>query len=156
EVAKARSLVPVERIVAAKEDVLEALFERTFASLTPAAKRVFLLLASWRSAVARIALEATLLRPANERLDVESALDELGRSSLVELHDVEGEEGGFVTVPLAAGVFGRKKVETSPFKSAVEADREVVMLCGATQGTGLWQGVAPRLERLLTGIAERI
>ncbi len=42
EVAKAGSLVKIERIVADSEEILRALFERTYARLSPVAKRVFL------------------------------------------------------------------------------------------------------------------
>ena len=41
EVAKNRKVDRVERIVAGKEEMLDALFERTYANLSPAAKRVF-------------------------------------------------------------------------------------------------------------------
>jgi len=145
EVAKTRRLVNVERVVAAKEDVLDALFERTYASLSLPGSGSFLLLAGWRSAVPRVALEATLLRTANERMDVESAIEELWRSSMLELHEADGQSGAFLTVPLAAGMFGRRKSETSPYKSAVEADSEILQLCGASQSTDFKRGVAPRL-----------
>jgi hypothetical protein len=156
EVAKTQRLTKIERIVAAKEDVLEALFERTYAGLSPAAKRMFLLLANWRSSVPRVALEATLLRSANERMDVTEAIEELWRSSLVELHEADDEAGAFIAVPLAAGIFGRRKIETSPYKSAVEADEEILQLCGVAQSADYRHGVAPRLEHLFRGIAERI
>ncbi len=156
EVAKTKTLTRVIRIVAAKEDVLEALFERTYAGLTPAGKRVFLLMACWRSAVPRVALEATLLRPANERMDVANTIEELWRSSMIELHEADGETGAFVSVPMAAGLFGRRKMETSPYKSAVDADSEILQMCGASQGTDFKQGVAPKLERLFGGIATSI
>jgi hypothetical protein len=39
----------IERIVAGKDDLLDALFERTYKRLSPAAKRVFLTLSNWRS-----------------------------------------------------------------------------------------------------------
>ncbi len=49
EVAKARKLVDVQRIVASQDRILHALFERTFAALTPASQRVFLTLCNWHS-----------------------------------------------------------------------------------------------------------
>jgi hypothetical protein len=74
EVAKAGELVKVERIVADSDEILKALFERTYSGLSPVAKRVFLTLCNWRSLVPQIALEAVLLRPSNEKMDVLSAL----------------------------------------------------------------------------------
>jgi hypothetical protein len=70
EVAKVKALVKVERIVESKDKILDALFERTYTSLSPAAKQVFLTMCNWRSTVPRIALEAVMLRPANERMDI--------------------------------------------------------------------------------------
>ncbi|WP_155723009.1 NB-ARC domain-containing protein [Gluconobacter potus] len=57
------------RLIARKDDVLEALFERTYASLTPLATRAFLTLCSWRSLVPQLALEAALLRQNDEGRD---------------------------------------------------------------------------------------
>jgi hypothetical protein len=68
EVAKASKRVKIERIVAGHDEILDVLFERTYAELSPVAKRVFLTLANWRSAVAELAVEAVLLRPANDRM----------------------------------------------------------------------------------------
>ncbi len=56
-----------------------ALFERTFENLSPASQRIFLLLCSWRVFVPVIAVEAVSLRPGNERFDVVGALAELRR-----------------------------------------------------------------------------
>jgi len=63
EVAKAKKLVKVDRIVASKDKILDALFERTYLVLSPAAKQVFLTLCNWKSTVPRIALEAVMTLP---------------------------------------------------------------------------------------------
>ena len=101
EVAKHKKLEKIERVIAAQDKILEALFERTYQRITPAAKRVFLTLCSWRSSVPELALEAVLLRPTNqERIDVKSSLDELIRYSLVEEYD--DNDVKILEVPLAA------------------------------------------------------
>ena len=133
EVAKAGKLVRVERIVAARDDILDALFERTYSGLSPVARRVFLTMCNWRSSIPTLALEAVLLRPINERMDVENAVEELGRSSFVELTSSEEDKEQFVTVPLAAAVFGKKKLSTYSMKSAVEADLQLLHAFGAAQ-----------------------
>lgn len=69
EVAKAHRCIDIEKIVADRDDILTALFERTFAVLSPAAKRVFLTLCNWRSTIPQLALEAVMLRPGIEKLD---------------------------------------------------------------------------------------
>jgi len=156
EVAKAGKTVRVERIVAARDDILDALFERTFSGLSPVAKRVFLTMCSWRSSIPLLALEAVLLHPRNEKMDVENAVEELGRSSFVELTSSEEDNELFVTVPLAASVFGKKKLSTYAMKSAVESDLQLLHAFGASQQVDINRGVGPRIEKLYRYIAERI
>ncbi len=156
EVAHQKRQVDVKRVVAAKDALLDALFDRTFATLAPASQRVFLTLCSWRSLVPRVGLEAVLLRPGNEeRLDVGRALDELEQSSLVELvQDGETTEV-YVSVPLAASTFGKKKMVTSPLKIAIEADLELIRGFGSTTTTDLSHGLGPRIDRLAKAAATR-
>lgn len=109
ESAKAGAVKQVERIVASKDEILHALFERTYARLSPASRRVFLTLSSWRSVVPQIALEATLLRPENEKMDVAAAIEELRRFSFLDTLYSPVEGAGFLSVPLTASVFGARK-----------------------------------------------
>lgn len=155
EVAKARRLVKVERIVAGKDEVLDALFERTYAGLQPVAKRVFLTLCSWRSLVPEVALEAVLLRPANEKMDIAAAVDELVRSSFVERKFAD-DGTTFLDVALVASVFGRRKLEISPMRTAIDADVRFLQELGATSSASLRHGMLPRLERLFTSVATRV
>jgi NB-ARC domain len=153
EVAKAKKLVDIHRIVATQDRILHALFERTFAALAPAAQRVFLTLCNWHSAMPVVALQAVLFRPANERMDVVAAVEELRKSSLVEvLQSGDGQEE-FINVPLAALEFGRVKLTASPLKTAVQADSELLQMFGASQKTDIRHGVAPRIERLFANIS---
>jgi len=156
EVAKAGKIVRVERIVATRDDILDALFERTFSGLSPVARRVFLTMCNWRSSIPLLALESVLLRPINERMDVESVVEELGRSSFVEIIKSTEDDELFVTVPLAASVFGKKKLSTYPMKSAIESDLQLLYAFGAVQQSDINKGVAPRIEKLYKFIAERI
>ncbi|MEO3924852.1 NB-ARC domain-containing protein [Micromonosporaceae bacterium B7E4] len=157
EVAQARQKISVKRVVASKDAVLDALFERSYSALSPVSQRIFLTLCSWRSLVPRVGLEAVLLRPANERMDVEKGLVELEQSSLIELvsDESEGEGGEFLSVPLAAAVFGKKKLVTSPLKIAVDADLQLIRGFGAMTTTDLSQGLGRRIDRLARAIAER-
>ena len=118
ESANAGKIIKVARIVAGNDEMLDALFERTYAHLSPAARRVFLTLCSWRSIVPAMALEAALLRPENEKMDVTGAIDELHRCSFIDL--TESPEGGhfFASVPLIASFFGRRKLSISPSRKA--------------------------------------
>lgn len=155
EAALTGSKVRLKRVVATKEGVLDALFDRSYVALSPGAQRVFLTLCSWRSMVPRIGIEAVLMRPDNERLDVGRAMAELRQASLVE--EIEGEGVGdvFLSVPLAAALFGKRKLVTSPLKIAIDADMELVRGFGAVSLTQVSNGLAPRLERLTRSVAHR-
>jgi hypothetical protein len=146
DVARTGKVGTVERVLAGKDAVLDALFERTFQALTPAAQRVFLTLCNWRSIVSKLALEAALLRPANEHMDVDAAVDELDRSSMVETIKSPSDGEDFLRVPLAAAVFGRRKLAVSAWRSAVEADTELLMQFGAAKSSDVERGldVLPR------------
>ena len=156
EVARTGRIGSVERVLAGKEEVLDALFERTFQALAPAAQRVFLTLCSWRSVVSRIAVEAALMRPANERMDVGAAVDELERSSIVETIRSTSDGEDFLRVPLAAAVFGRRKLAVSPLRSAVEADTELLMLFGAAKSSDVERGLEPRVQQMTRAIIGRL
>lgn len=155
EVAHEGRQVKLARLVATKEAMLDALFDRSYASLSPAAQRIFLMLCGWRSLVPRIGLEAVLLRPGNERLDVEGALAELQQGSLVEESRDPSGDSSFLSVPLAAAIFGKKKLVTSPIKIAVDVDLEFVRGFGAMTTTDIANGLQPRLDRLARATARR-
>jgi hypothetical protein len=156
EVAKSKRLHKIERIVAGREDILTALFERTYASLSPGAQRVFLTLCSWSSAISKIGLEAVLLRPDNERMDVTEAIDELVRSSMVEVIQSETDNQLFLSVPLVAAVFGRQKLTVSPLRTAVQVDSELLQLMGPMTRTDIRRGLGSRVEHMFGIIAARI
>lgn len=156
EVAKAQKLVDIQRIVASQDRILHALFERTFAALTPAAQRVFLTLCKWHSAMPVIALQAVLLRPSNERMDVVAAVEELRKSSLVEVFQSGEDKEEFINVPLAALEFGSAKLTASPLKTAVQADSHFLQMFGASQKTDIRHGIAPRIQRLFLNISGKV
>ncbi len=156
EVAKAGKLVRVERIVATIDVILDALFERTYNGLTPAARRVFLTLCNWRSTVPMVALEAVLLRPNNERMDISSAIEELQRSSFIEISISPIDDEQFISVPLVASIFGKRKLITSPYKSAIEADLQLLYAFGASQHSEIKHGITPRIDKLFKTISDRV
>jgi hypothetical protein len=155
EVAKAKTLVKVQRIVASKDKILDALFERTYSSLSPAAKQVFLTMCNWRSTIPRIALEAVMLRPANERMDVEGAIDELIRTSFIEEVVASEDNERILSVPLAASVFGRRKLRASPMITAVQANTALLLNFGAGQNADAATGIAWRIDRFFRSVAEK-
>jgi len=153
--ARAKQAVRLKRIVATADNLLTALFERTYNSLTPAAERIFLLLCSWRVFVPAVAVEAVMLRPGNERFDVSRGIEELRRFSLIETVVSEVDGMDFVGVPLAAATFGRKKLEVSLLKGAVEEDRKLLIEFGAGKREDVHRGVFPRVHRLVSTVARK-
>ena len=153
EIARQKTMVQIERIVAGKDEILDALFDRSFSKLSPAAQLVFLTLSSWRSLIPRVAIEAVMLRPANEKLDVEAALDELEQSSFIEVISESGDKQEFISVPLSAAVFGKKRLAISPMKVSVEANMQLLLFFGAGQKSDLHHGIAPRIERFFRQVA---
>ena len=153
QISKERRAIKPERIIASADQLLTALFERTYVGLKPASQRVFLLLSSWRVFVPAISVEAVSLRPGNERFDVQAALDELRRYSLIEEITTDIEDEFFVGVPLVAASFGRRKLEASPFKVAVDLDKKLLMEFGAGSKDSSSQGVLPRIDRLVKSAA---
>lgn len=154
EVARTGRRATAERIMADRDEILTALFERTFAaSLTHGARRVFLTLCGWRSVVPEIALKAALLRPGNERMDVSSAVDELIRSSMVE-SILGGDNERFLSVPLAAQLFGRSKLRVVAERASIEADLAILRSFGPAQEADAAKGLAPRMAAFMRAAEE--
>jgi NB-ARC domain len=155
EVAKAGQLQKIERIISNRADILGALFERTYSGLSPAAKFVFMILCNWRSTIPQLAVEAVLLRPVNEKFDAEASLEELKKSSLVESR-VSGDGTTFLSVPLVAAIFGKRKLSVSAEKSVVESNTEILRFLGAAQKTDIQHGIEPRLRAMFSQFAQRV
>lgn len=155
DIANHQKWTDLSQIIAGKDDLLQALFERTYNQLSPLARRIFLTLCGWRSVVPRLAIEATLLRAADEPLDPGKAVDQLILSSMVDpSRSDDGDE--FLAVPLAAALFGRKKLLVSPLASAIEADLQFLHMFGAARGSDVGHGIRPRLVRMFKAVAEKI
>ena len=158
EVAKTGVASKPDRIMAGEDQILDALFERTYnETLSPQARRVFLNLSNWRSVVPQLALEAVLLRDAededNERIRVGAAVDELYQSSFADIKESPApEKERFVFVPLTASLFGRRVLPVSPFKNTVQADLELLYKFGATQQTDIQHGIKPKVESLFRNV----
>ena len=158
EVEKEKTRVKPRRIIASQDDILTALFERSYARLSAPAKRIFLLLSNWRSVVPEFAVELTVLRSDTERMDVIFALNELQRTSFIEeISPAENcSEEKFISVPLASLIFGRKKLSVSPMKSIIEADSEFLKAFGASRKEDVKRGFIPKIKSFLVFMQKRI
>ena len=141
----------VERVIANRADVLDALFERTYSKLSPAAVRVFLILSGWRSLIPELALEAVLIRPSVELLDTQQAIDELVDYSFIDLiENTSGET--YLSVPLAAQVFGQCKLRNHPSRGSILEDIHLLQQFGVTTKDNLETAVEKRLRTLFANI----
>ena len=147
----------VQHVVARQEQVLNALFDRSYNRLGQAAQMVFLTLCSWKSSVPRIGLEAVLLRPENEQMNIDSAIDELLQMSMIEEITSESSEvEGELTTPLAARLFGLKKLEVSPWRALIRANSELLQLFGPVAPTQAVANAEARIVRFVKMAAQHI
>ena len=147
----------IQSILSRREDILTALFERTYSNLSPCAQRVFMTLANWNSKVPKIALEAVLTcsLEGQEPGIVQEAIESLFDYSMAqETGDEDGQE--FIGLPVVAGYFGKKKIKISPLKSDIERDIKLLQLFGPTQGGDLSLNFAKQLDRFIQNVSNRI
>ena len=156
ELARSGRPLNIDQMVAGNDELLTALFERTYASLTPCAQRAFLTLSAWASSVPRIALEAVLMRSTFERQEVERGVETLVQFSMAELHMAPADRQVFIRLPLVASVFGKKKLGVSPLRAAIQADVEILQMLGPSRSDDLQLGLANRLRRLIENVARRV
>jgi len=154
EVQKEQRRVAVPRVVSGADDILTALFERTYASLTPCAQRAFLTLAAWSSSVPRVALEAVLLHSTGESDAVSDGIEMLLKSSMAETHESEDQQT-FIRLPLVASVFGKKKLKVSPLRAGIQPDVEVLQLLGPTRAGETNLTLSRRLESFIRNVSAK-
>ena len=145
-----------ETILARRDDMLDTLFERTYGRLSTVARRVFLTLCSWKSLVAESAMEAVLLRPENEMTDISEAIIDLHDSSLIEKSESGTDQETYWSVPLAARIFGLRKLEVDSMHMAIMNDRELLMSFGATQEAEVKRGIGSITRRLFRNLERTV
>ena len=156
ETVRDRQIRKLERIMAGHDEALRALFERSFNRLSSAAQRVFLTLCKWRSSVPTLALEAVLMRPENERIDVQAAITELVQSSFVEQSFEGAVRQPELSVPLEARLFGSRKLGVSVWRAAIEEDVQMLQLLGPANRRGNAPGFGSRVRRMFENVADEL
>ena len=146
----------LKRVMASEDDILEALFERTFSSLSLACQRAFLTLSQWRSVVPRVAVEAVLMRPSNDYMRVGEALDELEQASMIDILESERDSQRFVSTPVAAALFGRRQLLVSPMKSKIDSDVELLREFGTADINAIKRGIDPHIGRFVRYVASSL
>jgi tetratricopeptide (TPR) repeat protein len=93
-----------------------------------------------------------LIRPGNEKIDVRGAIEELVNSSLVD-EIISSSEEYFLSVPLAAQVYGQKKLQSSPYRGSIADDIKLLQQFGAAQKHDVGRDVEVRMNTLFRNIA---
>lgn len=145
-----------DRIMASRDEILNALFERSFNRLSPEAQRVFFTLCKWRARIPAIALEAVMTRPANPRMDVEAALRHLEDSSLIERSYSEVDAESFLHVPAAAYRFGIGSLQFSDVAQAVDEDARFLHMFGAVSDNVTKTGFGTHVHRYYDNAAQLV
>ena len=158
EMSKPGGRKPLEHIIASRDDILDVLFERTYTLLTTGAKRVFLTLCTWSSVIPELAVEAVMLRNQtdSDRFEPQEAIDELTRISFIERSYSETDDEAFLNVPIAAAIFGKKKLTVDQMKALIEADSKFLQLFGAGQNTDIKHGLQPKINRLFANLRKTL
>src|SRR5262249_14563172 len=132
---RASSVVSMRPALARRDDLLEALFERTIDRLAPQSRHVFLLLCSWQSDVPEVGLDVAVNGVgSDEVIDGRAAVEELLDSSLIEV--LTSDVGLWIHVPFPAWTFGKRKLRSYPRELDVRMQREILMLLGPAD---LWR-----------------
>ncbi|MDD5267574.1 MAG: NB-ARC domain-containing protein [Methylococcales bacterium] len=155
EVSKTKKTGSIPHIVAGSDDILTALFERTYTALTPCAQRAFMTLSAWNSLIPRLALEAVLLRSTGERHQVEAGIESLLNYSLTESHTAPTDNQEFLSLPLVASIFGKKKLIISTQKSQIQSDVDILKMLGPSRSNDLSLGLAKKLEGFIATVAKK-
>jgi hypothetical protein len=62
----------------------------------------------------------------------------------------------FINLPLVASAFGKKKLNVSPFKTAVKVDVETLQMLGTSRRDDIHLGLELRLKRFIENISRRV
>lgn len=126
EIAKEGRYVPPKSMMAARIDIAEAVFQRSFDRLSPAGRFVFLTVANSKSIISEVAIQGVLgLRD----LDVRVGIEECQRLSLI-TEDLMQDRQPCYWAPHLARIFGRKKLEGDPDRLQVQEDLELLRQFG--------------------------
>ena len=142
-------------IIAKSDDILIALFERTYGELSPCGKRAFLTLAAWNSAVPRMALEAVLLGSTKELSEVDRGIEALYQYSLADRVITENDQE-FIGLPLAASEFGKKKLRIDVSKSTIMADVQKLQMFAPSSVSDMNLDLGRILSGFIRNLSRRI
>jgi hypothetical protein len=126
EMAKEGRYVAPTTLLPRRFDIIESVFERSFNRLTESGRRVFLTVASWKSAISELALIVVL---GQRGLDVEAGIEECVRLSLLERREFQDSQPAYVA-PQLARLFGQKKLQGDADRLVIHEDLHILQRFG--------------------------
>jgi hypothetical protein len=118
EMAKDGRYISPVQLIGRREDIVDAVFERSFNKLSEAGRSVFLTVANWRAEVAEIGLIVVL---GVRGVDAKDGLNECARLSLILANEAPDGVASY-TVPQLARAFGQKKLQGDPDRLVIQED----------------------------------
>jgi len=118
EMAKDGRYTPPAQVMGRRQDIVDAVFERSFNKLSEAGRNVFLLVANWKSHVPEIGLIVVL---GVRGIDAMAGVDECRRLSLIYLIDLPNSQCFYSVTQLARG-FAHKKLQGDPDRLVIQQD----------------------------------
>jgi len=129
EIAVDQRWVPLKSLVPRRGDLLNTVFERSFNKLSVDGRRVFLVVANWRSLVGELAL---LVVVGQRDLDVEAGIDECLRMSLVARYELADGQFCYGS-PELARLFAKKKLAGDPDRLLIDEDLHLLRQFGTVR-----------------------
>jgi hypothetical protein len=118
EMAKDGRYSPPPQVMGRRQDIVDAVFERSFNKLSEAGRNVFLLVANWKANVPELGLIVVL---GVRGFDAMAGLEECRRLSLVYQVELPGDQV-FYSVPTLARNFAHKKLQGDPDRLVIQQD----------------------------------
>jgi hypothetical protein len=130
EMAKDGRYTPPAAVMGRRQDIVDAVFERSFNKLSESGRNVFLLVANWKSNVPEVGLIVVL---GVRGIDAVAGLEECRRLSLVYPMELPGSES-FYSVPQLARGFAHKKLQGDPDRLVIQQDLATLQKFGVVSG----------------------
>lgn len=141
EMAKEGRYTPPAVVMGKRNDIVDAVFERSFNKLSDAGRALFLTVSNWKAEVPELALLVVL---GVRGIDVSSGLEECRKLSLVFPIDRPGGYRCYSSPPLAR-VFGHKKLQGDPDRLVIQEDLLTVQKFGVLPKTETEGGAQEKL-----------
>ncbi len=144
----------IQSVIREREDVLTALFNRTYEELTELEKRVYLTLCKWNTPIPEIGIKAIISHSQEKGYnytanDISDSIKKITNYSLIESIKTGDGNSFSLSVPFASMLFGQSKLKTSQYRFMIENDVKLLQYFGSTTQPGSLIDFKRRISRFL-------